>query len=417
MERSKAGVVVVGAGFAGLAAARKLAGAGVQVTVVDRHNYHTFQALLYQVATAQLEPESIAYPVRTALKAFGPARYLMAGAIRIDSERKVLVTDGGELPFTHLILATGSIPADFGIPGITDHAFTLKTLEDGVRLRNHLICSFERASRAVDVEERKKLLTFVVVGGGATGVEFAGALAELVSTSLKGDFPEVDFREARVILLEAAGELIAMMPPVVRRYTLERLGRMGVEVHLGAGVAKVGESSVELKSGEVFHTATVVWTAGVRAEETAAVSGFPTRRDGRVMVEPTLAVPGHPDIYAVGDLAAISEGAGVLPMVAQVAIQSGEAAARNILAALAGRPPENFIYRDLGSMVVVGRNAAGAEIGGRAYTGFPAWILWLVVHISRLIGFRNRLIVLMDWAWEYLFWERALRFVFPSDKL
>lgn len=413
-QAGKARVVIVGAGFAGLWAARELADAPVEVTLVDRNNYHTFQALLYQVATAALEPESIAFPIRTTLGASPNVRFVMAHAIRVDTGSKVLVTSGPDIPYDYLILATGSVPATFGIPGIEEHSFVLKTLEEGVALRNHIICAFEKAAFEHDQEERKKLLTFVVAGGGATGVEFAGAMCELVRGSLREDFPTIDFGEVRVVLVEAGNELVAPMPPGVRGYTLKRLRSMGLEIHLNAAVTEVTHDDIRFRDGTTIATRTVVWTAGVRAEPLAEASGIPAARDGRVEVLPTMQVSGAPEIYVAGDLARIFEKDKLLPMVAQVAIQSAQAAAQNVKRALDGRAPEPFAYRDLGSMVVIGRNAAGAEIGGRTYTGFFAWILWLGVHLARLIGYRNRLVVLINWAWDYVFYERALRFIFPT---
>lgn len=413
-QSEKPRIVIVGAGFAGLWAARELANAKVDVTLVDRNNYHTFQALLYQVATAALEPESIAFPVRTTIGASRNVRFVLAHAIRVDLTNKLLITSGPDIPYDYLILATGSVPATFSIPGIEEHSFALKTLEQGVALRNHIVCAFEKAAVEADPAERKKLLTFVVAGGGATGVEFAGAMCELVRGSLREDFPTIDFGEVRVVLVEAAGELVSAMPTGVRAYTLKRLLSMGLDIRLGAAVIEVTPDEIRFKDGTSIGARTVVWTAGVRAEPLAETSGIKTARDGRVEVLPTLRVAGAPEVYVAGDLARIRDGEATLPMVAQVAIQSAQAAARNILRAIEGRAPETFAYKDLGSMVVIGRNAAGAEIGGRTYTGFLAWLLWLGVHLARLIGYRNRLVVLVNWAWDYIFYDRALRFIFPT---
>jgi NADH dehydrogenase len=257
-------------------------------------------------------------------------------------------------------------------------------------------------------------LTFVIVGGGATGVEYSGALAELIHGPLVKDFPTIDFSEVRIILLEAAGHLVSSMPENIRDYTARQLGDMGVDVRLKAAVAEVSPDRVALKDAEVIGTHTVVWTAGVRGEELPDESNVPVLRDGRVAVEDSLQLAGHPEVYVIGDLASIREGARILPMVAQVAIQSGVAAAKNILLQMAGKPPLAFRYADRGSMIAIGRKSAGVAIGKRTFKGWIAWIMWLVIHLFNLIGFRNRVMVLTNWAWDYLLYERAVRYVFPS---
>ncbi len=408
-------VVVVGAGFAGLWAARSLAKKPADVLIVDRNNYHTFLALLYQVAAAELEAEDIAYPVRSILWNLPNVDFALAHARRIDLQSRVVETDVAAIPYDYLILATGSITHSFGVPGVETHAHGLKTLDEAVALKNHIICCFEGATRETDTAERRALLTFIIVGGGATGVEYAGALSELIHGPLVRDYRRIDFRAVRIILLEAADSLVAPMPERVRRYTVERLRKMGVDVRLGVKVEAATPDAVVLSGQDRISTRTVVWTAGVRGEPIAVLSGLPTERNGRVPVLPTLQVPGHPETYVVGDLASIGEKGRVLPMVAQVAIQSAIAAAHNILRQIEGKTPQPFRYRDRGSMIAIGRNAAGAAIGSRSYTGFFAWILWLVIHLFNLIGFRNRLMVLVNWAWDYLLYERAVRFVFPPQ--
>lgn len=409
-------VVVLGAGFGGLWAARNLARQPVDLLVVDRNNYHTFLALLYQVAAAELEAEDIAYPVRSIVSDFPHADFVLAHARRIDTQNRLIETDGETIPYDYLILATGSITDPFGVPGVDAHAYGLKSLEEAVALKNHIICCFEAAARESDEARRKALLTFVIVGGGATGVEYAGALCELIHGPLVRDYRTIDFRDVRIILLEAADSLVNNMPESVRAYTGERLRKMGVEVRLGAKVLEVTPDRAILKGQGEFPTRTVVWTAGVKGEPLADLSGLPTERNGRVAVLPTLQAPGHPELYVVGDLAAIKEDGRVLPMVAQVAIQSAIAAARNIVRQIEGRAPQPFLYRDRGAMIAIGRNSAGVAIGSRTYTGFFAWILWLVIHLFNLIGFRNRIMVLINWAWDYLLYERAVRFVFPAER-
>ncbi|HLZ18751.1 MAG TPA: NAD(P)/FAD-dependent oxidoreductase, partial [Smithellaceae bacterium] len=386
----------------------------VDVVVIDRNNYHTFLALLYQVAAAELDAEDIAYPVRSVFWKIPNIDFVLAHARRIDLANRRVETDGETLSYDYLILATGSITSTFSVPGVEEHAYFLKTLEEAVTLKNHIICCFESASRETDADSRKALLTFVVVGGGATGVEYAGALAELIHGPLVKDYRGIDFSEVRIVLLEAAGQLVSPMPENIRAYTAKQLRDMGVEVRLNTAVAEVTPGSAVLKGAGVLKTNTVVWTAGVRGEELAADSGIQVGRDGRVAVQNTLQITDDSNIYVIGDLAAIKEEPRILPMVAQVAIQSGVKAAQNIVRQIAGLAPEPFRYADRGSMIAIGRKAAGVAIGKRTFKGFIAWIMWLVIHLFNLIGFRNRVMVLTNWAWDYLLYERAVRYVFPS---
>lgn len=412
-KRRRPRIVVVGAGFGGLWAVRTLAFEPVEVLLVDRRNHHTFFPLLYQVAAAEIEPEAIAFPIRGLLRRFPNVGFEMAEVQGIDLTARRLETDGPPIDYDFLILAPGSLAHTFGVPGVAEHAFFLKDLDQAVALRNHILSAFERAAREPDPLRRRRLLTFVIVGGGPTGVEFAGALAELIARPLRRDFPTLDFREVRVLLLEAMEEVLPGLPAVLSTYARERLRHLGVEVRRRAPVAAVGPDRVRLQDGEEIETATVVWTAGVRGHPLGAALGLPLGPGGRALVTPTLQVPGHPEIYVVGDLA-LPEGPGKLPMVAPVAIQQGTLAARNILRALKGRPPLPFRYRDPGTLVTIGRNAAVAHVFGRAFTGFAAWLLWLGVYLIRLIGMRNRLVVLSGWAWDYLFYERAVRLILPS---
>jgi NADH dehydrogenase len=412
---AKPRVVVIGAGFGGLWAVRTLAKEPCDIMVIDRNNYHTFLALLYQVAAAELEAEDIAYPIRSIFRNLPTVDFALAHARRIDVENRIVETDNQRFPYDYLILATGSVSHTFGIQGVGDHAFFLKTLEEGVALKNHIICCFERAARRADETGDAGLLTFVIVGGGATGVEYAGALSELIAGPMVNDYRTVNFQSVRIILLEGTEGLVGGMPPSIRAYTVERLGKMGVEVRLNKKVVAVTPESVLLGGEETIFTRTVVWTAGVRGEPLASLSGIPVSGDGRVTVLPTLQIPAHPEIYVVGDLARIDSDGRPLPMVAQVAIQSAVAAAKNVGRRIARQEPLPFRYRDRGSMITIGRNAAGVAIGSRTFTGFSAWLLWLIIHLFNLIGFRNRIMVLINWAWDYLLYERAVRFVFPSE--
>lgn len=413
-ERERPKVIIIGAGFGGLWAARTLAGRNVDVLITDRNNYHTFLALLYQVAAAELEAEDIAYPVRSILWNFPNIDFVLGHVHKIDPDNRIIMTEQEAISYDYLIVATGSVTHTFGIPGIEEYAYGLKTLEEAVLLKNHIICCFEEAARETDKTKKQSLLTFTVVGGGATGVEYAGALSELVHGPLVHDYPTIDFNAVRIVLVEASGSLVAAMPEPIRTYAGERLRRMGVEVRLNAKVLEVTPERVLLDGNIEIPCRTVVWSAGVKGEPVAAFSGLPADKDGRIPVLPTLQVPGHPEIYVIGDLASIEENGKALPMVAQVAIQSGITAAQNILYQTASREVKPFRYRDRGSMITIGRNAAGVAIAGRSYTGFFAWLLWLFIHLFNLIGFRNRVMVLINWAWDYLLYERAVRFIFPS---
>lgn len=407
-------VVIVGAGFGGLWAARSLARTRFRVTLIDRNNYHTFLPLLYQVAAAEVEPEEIVYPVRSILRPLRNVDFLLAEVERVDFTAQRVETSLGTLPYDYLILALGSTTHFFGVPGAAEHAFALKTLDDGIRLRNHILCCFERAAQ-LPLAERRRRLSFAIVGGGPTGVEFAGALAELLKGPLRRDHAQLDFREARIMLLEARDALLPTLPQRLGRYALQRLRTMGVDVRLNAAVSHVSAEAVHLKDGTVVHTETVVWTAGVQGEPAASTWGLPTDPSGRVPVLPTLEVSDAPRVYVIGDLARSQEAGPPLPMIAPVAIQEGTAAARNILRQEAGEAPLPFRYQDRGMMATIGRNAAVAYLAGRTFTGFPAWLVWLGVHLYKLIGFRNRLFVLINWAWDYFLYERTVRLILPSS--
>lgn len=406
-------VVVVGAGFGGLWAARALAGSGVEVQLLDRNNFHTFLPLLYQVAAAELGPTDICYPVRSIVRGEKGVHFRLATVRDVDFRERLVVTDEERIPWDALVLALGSAPHFFGVPGAEENAFAMKTIEQAVPLRHHILSRFEAAVYERDPARRRQLLTFTIVGGGPTGVEFAGALAELVYGPLRKDYPMLDPADVRIILLEAQDRLLLGMPEPLGRYVRSRLERRAVQVRFGAQVTEVTPDSVSLADGTVIRTETVVWTAGVRGEEGPARWGLPMARGGRVQVEPTLQVPGHPDVYVVGDLAYLEEEGEALPGVAPVALQQGELAARNILRNLRGEEPRAFRFRDPGMLAVVGRGHAVAHIGGRSFTGIPAWWVWLVVHIAKLVGFRNRILVLVNWAWNYLSFERGVRLILP----
>ncbi len=415
-------VVVIGAGFGGLATAKELAGSDVDVTVVDQHNFHTFQPLLYQVATAGLNAADVAYAVRGIFQRQSNVRFRQATATGVDWERRRLAAtspDGAalSLPFDHLVIGAGATANFFGIEGAAEHAHPLYSLTDAIELRNHVLGRFEAADAQPSLID-DGALTFVIVGGGPTGVEVAGALAELFGAVLRRDFPALDIGKARVLLVEMADHVLTPFSAPSQRHALETLASRGVEVRLSEAVVKVDDTRVTLRSGEVLAAHTLVWAAGVKANPLAAVLGVETGRGGRIVVDPDLSIPGREGAYAIGDVALIDDPRdGVLPQLAQVAIQSGKHAARQIDARLAGREPTFFRYRDKGTMATIGRRAAVAELPiGLRLKGTPAWAAWLGLHLVYLMGFRNRLSVMLNWAWNYFTWDRGPRLIVPTSE-
>jgi NADH dehydrogenase len=409
--------VVIGAGFGGLNAARALADGPFDITVIDRDNYHGFWPLLYQVATAGLAAEDIAHPVR-GLFGERPNIHVRLGTVSdVDLENRHVRIDGGEsLPYDYLILATGSSTSDFGIPGVDEHAFPLKTLPDAVRLRNHILLTFERADANPELSD-DGALTFVLAGGGPTGVEMAGALSELIGRNLAKDFPHLDVTRARIIVVEMADHLLGGFAPVSQANAFRGLERKGVEIRLGAAIAKVAADSATLTDGTVIPTRTVVWTAGVRANPLADSIGLLQGKAGRLEVNRDLTAPGHPEVFVIGDLTGLTDRHGdPLPQMAQVAIQGGRHAARNIRRYQAGRPTHPFHYRNHGIMATIGRRSAVAELPlGIKLKGTTGWLAWLLVHLIFLIGFRNRVVVLVNWGWNYVSWDRASRVILSDD--
>ena len=409
-------VIVIGAGFAGLWAARTLTRSPVEVWLIDRNNYHTFLPLLYQVAAAEVEPEEIAYPVRRILRQWRNVHFVMADVKRIDLAARRVEMGDANLPYDYLVLATGSTAHFFSVPGAPEYTFTLKTLEQGIALRNHILAQFEKAEHTSDPASRQRALTLAIVGGGATGVEFAGALAELVRGPLIRDYARPDPHASHVVLIESQNDLLPGLPAALRAYASTRLRQMGVAVRVGAAVREITCDAVYLKDSQVISTETVVWTAGVAGDPNAAAWGLPTAPNGRVNVLPTLQLPEHPEVYVVGDLANVTASEGALPMVAPVAIQQGVAAARNLARQIEGKSALPFRYHDRGTMVTLGRNTAIARVWNHSFTGFPAWLLWVGVHLFNLIGFRNRLFVLVNWALDYLFADRTVCLILPSEQ-
>jgi NADH:quinone reductase (non-electrogenic) len=409
-------VVILGCGFGGLFAARALRRAPVQVTVVDRTNHHLFQPLLYQVATAGLAAPAIAEPIRRALARQKNVTVLYGEAQRVDAGgRQVILEDGEALAYDRLILATGATDSYFGHDDWRAHAPGLKTLEDAFAIRERILLAFEHAEREADAAKRAAWLTFVVIGAGATGAEMAGTLAELARHTLKGEFRRFDPRNARVVLVEAMDRVLPPYPPDLSERARAQLERLGVTVWLGRRVTGIDAQGVQL-GGERLEAKTVVWCAGVAASPIGATLGVPLDRAGRVLVAPDLSVRGHPEIQVIGDLANLPEHRPPVPGIAPAAKQMGRHAARNIRAAIAGKPALPFRYRDYGQLATIGRSKAVAMFGRVHVWGWLAWVAWLTAHIYFLIGFRNRLVVLIDWAWAYWTFERSARIVTGAAK-
>lgn len=407
-------VVILGSGFGGLWAAKTLADGPVKVSLIDRHNYHTFFPLLYQVGAAELEPEDITQPLRKIFWKRSNVRFFLGEVQGVDLSAKVVRIPDHEIHYDYLVVALGSKPNFYGIPGLAEYAFTLKSLEQGIALRNQILTSFERAACEGDPELRQAWLTFTIVGGGPTGVEFAGALMELIHGSLDKDFPKLDLSQVRVVLLEASDHLLIGMPEELSAYSQKRLTKLGIDVRLKSHVVKITPREVLMKDGTRINSKTVIWTAGVQGNIPGGLWGLTTNRRNQVEVLPTLQVPDHPEVYVVGDLAGIQQDGHPLPMVAQMGVQTGASAGHNILRQLMGQAPLPFRYHDKGTLDVIGRNAGVAYIWRRAFRGFPAWLIWVWVHIFNLIGYRNRFLVLIDWAWDYLFSEHSVRLIVPS---
>jgi NADH dehydrogenase len=419
-------VVIIGGGFGGLEAVRALAGAPVRVTLLDRHNYHLFQPLLYQVATASLSPGDIASPIRWVLRHQKNARVLLADVQAIEAAAQRVTIDGGDvLAFDYLIVSAGASHSYFGHPEWAERAPGLKTLDDALEMRRRVLVAFEAAERERLPERQRRLLTFVIVGAGPTGVELAGALAEIARHSLAQDFRTIHPESARIVLVEGTPYVLPPFPDPLRDAARRSLERLGVEVRTGAVVTDVDEDGVTLKGGptaagstvEHISAQTVLWAAGVAASPLAKSLGVPLDRAGRVAAAPTLAVPGYETTFVVGDMCAFVQDGKPLPGVAQVAMQQGGHAARNILRAIEGRPLVPFRYKDYGTMATIGRGAAVGEIFGLKVSGFFAWLFWIFLHIFWLIGFRNRILVMTEWAFAFLTFQRRVRLITGESRV
>ncbi|MBY0357859.1 MAG: NAD(P)/FAD-dependent oxidoreductase [Candidatus Obscuribacterales bacterium] len=410
--KAKPHVVIVGGGFGGLAAAQALKNAPVRITILDRTNYHLFQPLLYQVAMAGLSPGEIAHPIRSILRDQKNSEVLLAEVQDINLDGKKLTTTCGDISYDYLILSAGAKTNYYAHPEWATHAVGLKDIDDALEIRRRVLLAFEEAEQEHDTREHPGLLTFVVIGAGPTGVELAGSLAELARFALAKDFRHINPKSARVILLEG---MPRVLPPFEENLSLkaaEQLKHMGVEVRTGVTVKNIDEEGVHLDSGEVIKTKTAIWCAGITPNSLVQKLGVPLDKGKRVVVEPDLSIPGHKEAFTIGDMSSfIHQGDKPLPGLAPVAIQQGQAAAACILADLKNKPRTSFIYKDRGTLATIGRSAAVADFGILKLSGFIAWLLWLFIHILFLIGFRNRLSVLINWLWSFLTYERGARLI------
>jgi NADH dehydrogenase len=416
VSKDRPKVVIIGGGFGGLNVAKKLKAAAVQITVLDRRNHHLFQPLLYQVAAAALNPSDIAMPIRRILRRQKNTEVLLGEATAIDTERRTVRLEHGEVPYDYLIVATGATHSYFGHDQWARFAPGLKTIEDALLIRRRVLLAYEMAEREQDPEIQRRWLNFLIVGAGPTGVELAGALAEISRQTLEMDFRRIDPASARIVLLELAPRVLPTYPEDLSEAAKRQLLKLGVEVRTHAQVTAIDAEGAVIGS-ERIPASTVIWAAGVAASPLARSLGAPLDRAGRVVVEPDLSVPGHPEIFVIGDLAAARSGGKPVPGIAPAAIQEGKHTAENIIGEMRGIARVPFHYRDKGSIATIGRAAAVADLGRLKFTGFFAWLTWLVVHIFFLIGFRNRLLVLIEWAWSYLTTERGALLItgLPSE--
>jgi len=417
MEKNTPRVVIVGGGFGGLTAARKLARSPVHITLIDRKNYHTFQPLLYQVATAGLSPGEIAAPLRWILRGRPNIQVLLAEVEDFDLSRRLVKLSDEEIPYDYLIVAAGASHAYFGHDEWEPFAPGLKTIEDALELRRRILLAYELAERRAANGEEELPLNFVVVGGGPTGVELAGTLAEIARNVLTEEFRSIDPKRTRILLLEGGPRILPAYPEDLSQSAAGQLQRLGVEVHTSTLVT--GIEPAEVRIGETrIPAAVILWAAGVAASPLGKKLGVPVDRAGRVLVNPDLSIAGHPEVFVIGDLATLKDEHGkLLPGVAPVAMQEGTATAKNIQRDLERKPRQNFHYVDKGSLATIGRAAAVADFGKLHVSGFIAWLGWLFIHIFFLIGFRNRLIVLIQWAWSYFTYERGARLITGDTRL
>ncbi len=411
---------MVGGGFGGLQCARALNGAPVNVLLVDRNNYHLFTPLLYQVATALLNPSDIAYPFRKIFRRSRNVRFRQATVDAVDLERSKLRTrDGEEIPYDTLVLATGSTNDYFGNAALAEHTIGMKAIDEAMRLRNHVLSCLERASQADSELQRAAWMTFVIAGGGPTGVEYAGALAELLKIVLGRDFPDLPLERSRIVLVEGKDRLLPTFHPKLGEYAARILERRQVEVHTSTLVEKTTDELVTLSDEQKIPARTIVWSAGVRPLDPATGESLPRSRSRRIQVDDHLRLHGRPEVFVIGDVASVDERGGELPMLSPPAMQGGRYVAKLIRHRLGGGTDDRraaFRYVDKGTMATIGRNAAVADLHGIRLRGFPGWVVWLLVHVYYLIGFRNRAIVLASWSWNYLRRDRPIRVIVASQR-
>jgi NADH dehydrogenase len=410
-------VVIAGAGFGGLTCARALRHVHVDVLLVDRNNYHLFTPLLYQVASALLDPGEVARPVRELIRPLDNAEFRQAWVTGADLERRILKTDRGPIPYDYLVLATGSQSDFYGNASLVHHAFGLKELGEGLALRNRILSQFEASRWVTDAATRRMMLTFAVVGAGPTGVEMAGAISELIRLVLRKDYRDLDLGEVRVLLLEAAAAPLGTFEPNLREAARRSLEKKHVELMLGAKVESVTDESIRLASGQDIAAGTIIWTAGVRASELGQALGLPLGRQARLTVEPTLQIAGHPVVFVIGDLAGATDRGAPLPMLIPVAMQEGRHVAATIAELVRNGGAKAFRYKDPGIMATIGRNSAVAQLGVVHLSGFLGWLMWLAVHLVNVISFRSRILVLVNWAWDYLFYDRPIRLIVRAKDL
>jgi NADH:quinone reductase (non-electrogenic) len=412
-------VVIIGGGFGGLSAARGLAEANVHVTLVDRRNHHLFQPLLYQVATAALNPSDIAAPIRAVVRDQENTDVLLADAVRVDPAARRVVLADGELPYDYLVLATGVTHSYFGHDEWAETAPGLKSIEDALDIRRRMLFAYEAAERETDPERRRAWLTFVVVGAGPTGVEMAGAMAEVAHRTLRRDFRHIDSQQARVLLVEGMDRVLPSFDAALAPKAERQLERLGVETLLNTRVTAIDPDGVTLapkgRDPERVAARTTMWAAGVTANPIARSLGAPLDKAGRVLVEPDLSIPGHPEVYVIGDLASLVERGKPVPGLAPAAIQGGQQTAKNIRRRLAGEPTQPFRYWDKGSLATIGRAAAVGTIDKLKLSGFVAWFIWAFVHLMYLVGFRNRFFVFLSWTWSYITYSRGARLITNLD--
>ncbi|CAN5903699.1 NAD(P)/FAD-dependent oxidoreductase [soil metagenome] len=408
-------VVILGSGFAGLEAVRTLRRAKVHVTVIDRSNHHLFQPLLYQVATAALNPADVASPIRRIVRGYKNVDVLLAEAESIDVPGQRVLLDEGEVSYDFLIVGTGAGHSYFGRDDWERFAPGLKSIEDALEIRRRVLSAFEAAEREPDEQQRRAWLTFVIIGAGPTGVELAGTLAEVARKTLARDFRRIDPRQARIVLLEGTPHVLPSFAESLSESARRQLEALGVEVHTGKLATGIDAGGVDLKDDRIVAR-TVIWAAGVAASPLSKTLGAPLDRAGRVKVDPDLTIPGRDEVYVVGDLMAFEQDGQPVPGVAPAAMQAGRHAARNILRTIEGKPRQPFRYNDKGLLATIGRASAVADLRGWKFSGLPAWLLWLFVHIFFLVGFRNRLLVMIQWAYSYLTYDRGARLITTSWK-